>query len=145
MMDRRLVGTWALVATEWRRADGRHANPFGPDAVGVLTYDAAGNMAAQIMRAGRPSAADDHVGGHAGIEAAMAAAVPGYIAYFGTYTLDDDGVLRHLVAGSAFPAWVGTEHARRYRVEGDELTLMQDFTTADGVAVAASTTWRRVG
>jgi hypothetical protein len=27
----------------------------------------------------------------------------------------------------------------------DRLTLMQDFTTADGVAVAASTTWQREG
>lgn len=141
MTDSRIIGTWALAATEWRRADGRHANPFGPNALGVLTYDAAGNMAAQIMRDERP-AVD---GGHGGIEAAMAGAWPGYVAYFGTYERDDDGVLHHHVAGSAFPQWVGSEHARRYRIEGDTLTLMQDFTTADGVAVAASTTWQRVG
>ena len=139
--DSRLVSTWALIATEWKRADGRHANPFGDGAAGVLTYDSAGNMTAQIMRAQRPAVE----GGHDGIEAAMASAYPGYVAYFGTYELDAEGVLQHHVAGSAFPAWVGGEHARRYRIEGDELTLMQDFTTVDGVAVAASTTWRRVG
>lgn len=140
-MDARLIGTWALVATEWKRADGRHANPFGAGAVGVLTYDAAGNMAAQIMRAERPVVD----GGSNGIENAMASAFPGYVGYFGTYEIDADGVLQHHVAGSAFPQWVGSEHARRYTVEGDRLTLMQDFVTADGVVVAASTTWQRIG
>ena len=147
MFDANLIGTWALVATEWRRADGRHANPFGAGAVGVLTYDSAGNMAAQIMRADRP-VVEGGIGLHGdqgGIEAAMAGAFPGYIAYFGTYDRDDDSVLHHHVAGSAFPQWVDSEHARRYRIDGDKLTLMQDFTTADGVVVAASTTWRRVG
>jgi hypothetical protein len=139
-MDPRLVGTWALIATEWRRADGRHANPFGAGAAGVLTYDGAGNMAAQIMRPDRP----EIEGGHSGIETAMATAIPGYVAYFGTYSIDGEGVLQHEVVGSAFPAWVGSTHARRYQVEGDELTLMQDFVTADGVEVAASTTWRRL-
>src|SRR5262245_13394708 len=141
MSDARLVGTWALVATEWKRADGRHANPFGQNALGVLTYDAAGNMAAQIMRADRPVVE----GGSGGIEAAMASAFPGYVAYFGSYEVDAQGVLQHHVAGSAFPAWVGSQHARHYQIEGDRLTLMQDFVTADGIDVAASTTWQRVG
>ena len=42
--------------------------------------------------------------GHGGIETAMASAYPGYVAYFGTYELDADGVLQHHVVGSAFPA-----------------------------------------
>jgi len=141
MIDPALTGSWALVATEWQRADGRHANPFGDGAVGILTYDAAGVMSAQIMRAERPAVPGD---GHTGIETAMATAYPGYVAYFGSYELDDDGVLHHHVVGSAFPAWVGGEHARRYRIDGDTLTLMQDFTSSDGVSVSASTTWRRI-
>lgn len=140
-IDPRLVGTWALIATEWKRADGRHANPFGAGAVGVLTYDTAGNMTAQIMRADRPTTE----AAHTGIETAMGAAFPGYVAYFGSYEIDAGGVLQHHVVGSAFPAWVGADHARRFRLDDDTLTLMQEFTTADGVAVAASTTWRRVG
>ncbi len=139
--DAQLIGTWALVATEWKRADGRHANPFGAGAVGVLTYDAAGNMAAQIMRADRPSADESH----GGIDTAMAAAFPGYIAYFGTYEVVEPGFARHVVIGSAFPAWITATHDRRFIIEGERLTLMQDFETADGVAVAASTTWERVG
>jgi lipocalin-like protein len=136
-----LIGTWALVATEWKRADGRHANPFGANAVGILTYDPGGNMSAQVMRADRPA-----VTSMGDIDAAMAGAWPGYIAYFGTYEIDERArVVRHRVIGSVFPAWVGGEHARRFALEGELLTLSDDLVTLDGVAVAASTTWERVG
>ena len=142
MPDSELVGTWALVATEWRRADGRHANPFGPDAVGVLTYDAAGNMSAQVMRAARPQPPGS---GPAGIETAMTSAFAGYIAYFGTYTIvHARGVVVHAVIGSAFPAWVGGTHTRRFTLEADRLTLSDSVTAADGSPVEASTTWQRI-
>ena len=57
------AGTWALVATEWRRADGRHANPFGQGAVGILMYDAAGFMSASVMHAERPPLPRDQPSG----------------------------------------------------------------------------------
>ena len=134
-----LIGTWALVATEWRRADGRHANPFGADAIGIVIYDAAGNMSAQVMRADRPSAAV------AGIDTAMASAVPGYIAYFGAYEVDETAaVIRHDVVGSVFPGWAGQSHTRNFNFEGDRLVLSAEVVSADGVAVHASTTWERV-
>jgi len=104
-------------------------------------YDAAGHMCAQLMRAGRPPATD---GAPSGIDAAMAAAVPGYIAYFGTYQIQDDVVL-HSVVGASLPAWAGTTHRRRFSVSGDTLTLRDSVVAMDGVAVEAATTWRRVG
>lgn len=137
-----LIGTWALVASEWRRADGRHANPFGAGATGILTYDAGGYMAAQIVRAARPA---PDAGAPLTIDAAMAAAVPGVIAYFGTYEVDETaGVVVHHVIASAYPPWAGLTHRRRYSFERNTLTLADDLETADGVAVAASTTWERV-
>ena len=142
MVANELVGTWALVATEWRRADGRHGNPFGPGAAGVLMYDAAGNMSAQVMRADRTEtpAADP-----AGIDTAMTSAFAGYIAYFGTYEIDATrSTVTHTVVGSAFPAWVGSTPNRRFAIEGDRLTLSDSLTTADGTAVEASTIWQRI-
>jgi hypothetical protein len=142
MSTNELIGTWALVATEWRRADGRHANPFGPGAVGILMYDAAGNMSAQVMRADRAAVPDDQPDG---IETAMASAFAGYIAYFGRYEIDTGrSVVMHYVAGSAFPEWVGGTHERRFAVEGDRLTLSDSVVAADGTATEASTTWRRL-
>ena len=143
MPNAQLVGTWALVATEWRRADGRHSNPFGPNAVGVLIYDAAGNMSAQVMRADRAVAPADQPDG---IETAMTSAFSGYIAYFGTYEIDEArSVVVHTIIGSAFPAWVGATPNRRFAIENDRLTLSDSVTAADGAPVEASTTWQRVG
>ncbi len=145
MSTNELIGTWALVATEWRRADGRHANPFGPGAVGILMYDAAGNMSAQVMRADQAHHAVLPDGQAGGIETAMASAVAGYIAYFGRYEIDGArGVVSHYVAGSAFPEWVGGTHERRFAVEGDRLTLSDSVTAADGTPTEASTTWHRL-
>jgi hypothetical protein len=140
-MENPLIGTWAFVASEWKRADGRHANPFGAGATGMLTYDAGGHMAAQIMRADRPPGPD----GAPTIDSAFAAAVPGFLAYFGTYEIDASrGVVTHTVIASSFPRWVGTQHHRRFAIDGDELTLRDDLLTSDGVAVAAATLWRRM-
>jgi hypothetical protein len=135
-----LQGTWALVATEWRRSDGRHANPFGAGAVGILIYDGAGNMSAQVMRADREPAA-----GNTGIDTAMGNAFPGYIAYFGEYDVDEmNSTVRHRVVGAAFPAWVGNDVVRGFRLDGNTLTLTDNVVSADGVEVFASTTWQRI-
>jgi hypothetical protein len=128
--------------TEWRRADGRHANPFGTDAIGVLIYADSGYMSAQVMRADRPAIDAAHP---TGIDAAMASAFPGYVAYFGAYAIDDaGGLVTHRVLGSAMPAWVGREFARRFMIQGDTLTLRDDLTTSDGIAVDAATSWQRI-
>jgi len=141
-MQNELVGTWALVASEWRRADGRHGNPFGPGAVGILSYDDAGNMSAQIMRADRPPPATAQ---SAGIDTAMTSAFAGYIAYFGTYAIDHArDIVTHTVIGSAFPVWAGGTHSRRFAIDGDHLTLSDSVTAADGTPVEASTTWQRI-
>src|SRR5882672_5916133 len=42
------VGTWHLVSSEFRRADGAVTYPIGKDAVGLLIYTAEGYMAAQL-------------------------------------------------------------------------------------------------
>jgi hypothetical protein len=136
-----IVGTWAFIASEWKRADGKHANPFGAGAMGILLYDATGHMAAQIMHADRPPVTTIAPT----IDAAFGLAIPGFLAYAGTYEIDEPaGVVTHRVIVSSFPPWVGTEHRRRFSIEGDRLTLRDDLATADGVAVAAATTWERM-
>lgn len=143
MSATQLIGTWALIATQWRRADGRHANPFGEGAVGILIYDAEGNMSAQIMHAARPA---PPAGEPDGIDTAMAAAVPGYVAYFGEYAVDEArGEVTHRVIGATYPTWAGREITRGYRLESDTLTLTDSVTARDGVTVEAATTWRRIG
>jgi hypothetical protein len=99
-------------------------------------------MSAQIMRADRPTA---DPGQASGIDVAMASAIAGYVAYFGSYVADAAaGTVTHRVIGAVHPAWVGMEITRRFILEGDLLTLQDDLTTADGVAVAAATSWQRM-
>lgn len=142
MADRDLIGTWALVSTEWKRADGRHANPFGEGAAGVLIYAASGYMSAQIMRADRPAVDPEQP---SGIDTAMTSAIAGYVAYFGSFTVDGAaGTVTHRVIGANHPQWVGMDITRRFTIEGDLLSLRDDLTTADGVTVAAATSWQRI-
>ena len=49
-----LVGTWRLVSAVYRLADGSEAETgWGKSPLGVLRYDAGGNMAVQISRSDR--------------------------------------------------------------------------------------------
>jgi hypothetical protein len=80
---RRLVGTWQLVSY---LRNGQPIREVGEKPVGLIYYDGTGHMAAQIMpdRA-RPGWA---LGGELTPDDAKAAIV-GYTAYFGTYTVDE--------------------------------------------------------
>ena len=95
-------------------------------------YDAAGNMAVQIMRRDRPRLRST------GWQPAMTVedweevapekvkdAFLGYTAYFGTYEVNEaEGYVTHHRKGHIIPDLVGTEAKRFYILEGDTLTLM---------------------
>ena len=55
--SRELCGTWMLVDRVDRTPDGRVVpeRGLGPDPLGILIYDAAGNMSVQIMKRAPPS------------------------------------------------------------------------------------------
>lgn len=82
----RLVGHWSLASFEV--ASGNLTEyPFGRDAIGQIIYDSAGHMAVQIMKAARPPfASGDQAVGTA---EEVSAALQGYVAYYGTYTVDE--------------------------------------------------------
>ena len=49
---------------------------------------------------------------------------PGFLAYFGTYTVDEKaGVVVHHVEGASFPNWIGTDQRREFTLSGRRLTL----------------------
>jgi hypothetical protein len=136
-MSSSLAGTWELVEFVSRDPDGAEVAPFGA-AIGRLMYDAHGNMAGQIMQPGR-----EPVGRGDDAPAQAHAAYSGYIAYFGTYVVDDErGIVTHHVAGSINPAIVGSSQVRRIRFDGQLLILEADFRTSRGVVVQ-TLTWRR--
>jgi hypothetical protein len=134
------VGTWRLVSIERRAADGSPipgVNPVGGvDPTGTVIYDAHGHVSLQIMPSGRPGTLDilqpltpDQA----------KAALFGYIAYFGTYTVDArQRVMRIHFDGSLNPSMVGTDGERYYEFNGNRMTFRA------GTTATTRLTWERV-
>jgi hypothetical protein len=115
---------------------------MGRDAAGVITYDEAGHMAAQIMQSDRPSFSSGDVDDATFEE--LSAALSGYTAYFGSYSVDEDaGVVTHHVTGSLFPNWIGTDQRREILLDGDQLTLSSQPILFKGRTRVFRATWKR--
>lgn len=138
LMRERLAGAWNLVSYESVEPDGARRRPFG-DVVGRINYDTAGHMAGQVMRRDRaPVDLRDAAAG------TVRAAYTGYIAYFGTYDVNDAGdTVVHHVEGALNPEWVGGDQVRRMRFDGDLLILEADVPKPSGLARHVLT-WRRL-
>jgi Lipocalin-like domain len=138
-----LIGTWKLLSCEARSSDGRTLYPFGQSPRGVLVYDAAGTMAVQIMAPERLTfAAGDKA---LGSPDELKAAVSGYEAYFGTYSVDlERRAVTHRLQGSLFPNWVGGEQVRFFELEGATLTLRAPPVAYAGATLTGALIWTRV-
>jgi Lipocalin-like domain len=144
---KQIVGVWKLVGYDWKdKATGEARHPYGEHPVGRITYDAAGRMSAQLMRPGRKT-----LGGPStlGAVSAVAAAsdqdlremVSGYVAYFGTFDIDEAArTVIHHVEGALIPSWVGTDLRRAYEFTADRLILTA---TLDQAVIRL--TWQRDG
>jgi Lipocalin-like domain len=120
----RLIGTWRLVSVENRESpDKPWEKWFGENPRGYIMYDATGHMAVQIEKMPPPSkfaAGDDK---NPTAEEVLGAYL-GYVAYFGTYTVDEKaGAVTHHVEGSLRPSYMGTDQVRPATFEGNRLVL----------------------
>jgi hypothetical protein len=87
-----------------------------------LIYTSSGTMAGQLMRPGRTSFASSTI--TRGTDAELAEAATGYVAYAGTYSVNDaEGVVTHHVTMSLFPNLVGTDQRRHATLTADTLEL----------------------
>ncbi len=121
-LAQRLVGVWRLVSFEVHSQDQPIRHPFGRDVVGVLIYTANGTMSGQLMRPDRSSFVSSTI--TRGSDAELVEAATGYVAYAGTYSVDEaEHIVTHHVTMSLFPNLVGTDQPRRVVIEGDRLEL----------------------
>ena len=127
----RLLGTWRLVAFT---RNGQPHPVYGREPSGMIRYDASGNMAVQIMPE-RSSPQSDVAEPTPG----TASAIPGYIAYFGGYRVDERAkTVVHDRIGNLTPGEPRTV-VRHYAFLSDDrlaLTLGEDAT--------AQVLWQRV-
>lgn len=142
MAHKELLGTWKLISAEYRRKSGEPIEIYGADPMGQLTYDAHGNMSIQIMRRGRPMfAVADRLGG---TPEEKKAALEGYLAYFGTFTINEERQsVTHHIQGSLLPNWVGVDQERFFEVNGNQLTLRTPSLMIGGQEAIGQIVWER--
>ena len=134
------VGTWRLVSQHSLYPDGRVVPSRGDNADGIIMYDAAGNMAVQLMRT------DEHATDFTDL-ADLKTAMQGFLSYYGRYEIEEAGndtvgVVRHMVTGSSYFGFRGTTQVRQYEFEGETLTLKAKSSFDDSTRLLV---WRRVG
>jgi hypothetical protein len=135
-MRDRLVGRWRLQSWTAHSAGGGIVHPFGERVQGSLMYTPGGWMSVQIAAADRGGSPCDEQ-----LDFPGAAEYPRYLAYCGTYRVED-GIVLHDVAMSLSPAWVGTRQVRRCELAGDVLVL-RTVAAADGPGPGNELRWLR--
>jgi hypothetical protein len=137
-----LAGSWKLVSFQIQDSRGQTSYPFGREARGRLIYEADGRMAVQIMDPHRPRVASEDL--LAASEAEVRAAFGGYVAYYGTYSVNpaEQTIIHHLEA-ALLPNWVGTDQRRHYEFDGKVLTLKGGLLLG-GVQGSVSLVWERL-
>ena len=132
-LKRQLTGTWRYVAVDIVARDGSRKPLYGPNPVGLATFDAAGNYLLMTARAELPKfAANDRM---QGTPEENKLVVEGSIAHFGTYTVNEqEKTITFHIQTSTFPNWNGTEQKRPFSIIGDELKWRTPASSGGGTA-----------
>lgn len=138
------AGTWRLADAYAETDDGRQAFPLGDGAQGLIIYDEAGYMSAQLTsrdrtRLSKPNLAD------VALEEFKQAYLS-YTSYYGRFTLDvENSTITHHVEGSLAQGWVGGDQLRYFELKPDgSLTLRTPpMRVADGTKVVNTLVWVR--
>ena len=139
----RLLGVWSLVNYTDEQSGTEDTLPFGPDPEGFLIYTADGFVSAQLMRTGRPAFHSSDW--HDGTPEEYQASASGYIAYCGTFEVDEENAtVTHIPSVSLLPNLIGERQCRSIDLEGDRLVLRAaGAPVAGGVYVTSRLEWKR--
>jgi Lipocalin-like domain len=131
------IGTWRLVSQHTHAADGSRTPSRGDGALGLLMYDAFGNMAVQLLRTDELR---DRFTDLRSLETAM----EGYLGYFGTYEVDAASlIVTHRVYGASFFGYRRSLQRRIYAFsEGDSILTLTAAVPKDGSTRVL--VWQRV-
>jgi hypothetical protein len=140
----RLLGVWSLVNYTDEQSGSEDTLPFGPDPQGILIYTADGFVSAQLMRTGRPAFHSSDW--HHGTPEEYQASGSGYIAYCGTFEVDEENAtVAHIPSVSLLPNLINGRQCRSIDLEGDRLVLRAaGAPVAGGVYVTSRLEWKRV-
>ena len=119
-LQKQLVGTWRLISASDRSSPSEPWVPytFGNPPSGYFIYDATGHASIQIMTTPPQKIATPD----SPTPTEALAIFNGYIAYYGTYTVDATNITVQ-VEGAWDPSQVGSSQARPYQLKGDKLII----------------------
>ena len=124
-----IVGTWKLVQATARTAAGAPlAAPYGPKAMGRLTFTADGRMMSVVCD-GRPDL--------------PTGASRDYSSYCGNYAFDGSRLVTRVDAASD-PSRIGSDQQRGVRFDGDRMILIPPPRGIGESAEHRELTWERI-
>ncbi len=133
------VGTWTLISAISER-DGNKSDTFGPNAQGVLMFDANGHYTITFIGSNLPKFASNNRA--SGTPDENKAVVGSSLAHFGTYVVNEaDKSLTYRIESATFPNWDKTDQKRSFVMTGDELKYTVPAGSAGGTGTV---TWKRV-
>jgi hypothetical protein len=99
---KKFIGNWKLKSFELKAEDGGVSRPFGDTPKGLISYSQNGMMSVQLHHSERPRFAQD--GFQAGTDSEIRAAFETYVAYYGTYEVNEEKkFVTHHLQGSLIP------------------------------------------
>jgi len=139
----RLIGVWILVTYIDQEAGREDIHPFGLKPQGLLIYTPDGFVSAQLMKPGRP--AFHSTVWHDGTPEEFQASGSGYIAYCGTYEVDEENRrVTHIPFVSLLPNLIHVRQCRSIELEGNRLVLRATGApAAAGAYVTSRLEWKR--
>ena len=106
-------------------------------------YNDHGNFSGQIAGSGRPAFESGNL--LKGTPEEIKKAFEGYIAYYGTYEVDElNSLVTHNVENGLFPNWVGDIQTRNYEFEGENLRLNTQLIKGAKADLTVTLLWERV-
>jgi lipocalin-like protein len=139
-----LVGVWALLSYTEEKEGCQDTNPLGPEAVGFLIYTLGGFVSAHLMKPGR--CAFQSRDWHKGTPEESVESGSGYLAYCGTYEVDEvNRSVTHIPSVALLPNLIHGKQLRAFELNGDWLILRTDpVADADGVLISSHLEWHRL-
>lgn len=137
-----LVSTWRLESHKQEDMEtGEITYPRGPNPRGLATYTDDGRFSILNVPGEREAPK-----GLAPTDAEALALFKGLTAYAGSYVVTGEDTLIHRTEISWNEAWANTDQPRRFKVDGDTLTLIAGPSNNpwDGRIVRATLTWKRI-
>lgn len=138
-----LVGVWTLLSYAEEKEGCQDIHPLGLTPKGFLIYTPNGFVSAQLMKPGR--SAFQSRDWHHGTPQEYVESGSGYIAYCGTYEVDEASrTVTHIPSVALLPNLIHKGQLRAVELTGDRLTLRTAAVAgADGVLVSSHLEWQR--